>query len=196
MEFQSLQRLRRHQQDMEEEIRRKQNVARFFRNIYPPDIPWRERLHPGFSYEYLYDRITRDGVEVITRVKWLVAYQEEGVPGPPSNDPLLAITVEPAPGHYFPTTRPRTPGEEWHVTIAKYSALDGKVDLYGPDGVIRYLLDKYEDRRYHLVMVPGSTNDNTGLQLDPKRDPIASDRVLNHLKSLGHFYHVPWHITL
>ena len=124
MEAQSLQRLDRHQRDTFDEIQRKQSVARFFRNIFPLDIPWHERLHPGYYYEYLYDRITRYGVDVITRVKWLVAYKEEGVPGPPSNNPLLTITVEPVAGQYFPTTRPRTPGEEWHVTIARYDRSD------------------------------------------------------------------------
>jgi hypothetical protein len=200
MNAQALERLHRHRQELSDEIRRRRNVSTHFRNLYPQPIARRYRTHEneGYTYEYLYERIRRKGIHVRTHVKWLSPYVEHDAPPwePQPENPLLAITLEPEPGNYFPTQHTKYPGEPYHVSIAYLNDLTPRIDLYVYGGVIHHLLDRFENKTHHLVMDPTKDSTETGLQLDPERDPIATDDVLQLLKSLGRYRHRPWHITL
>ena len=199
MNAQALERLRRHREERDEEIRYKRYVSDIINYRYPDPVYRYDRLHPGLSYEFLFDRITRFGVVVRTHVRWLVPFVErEKDPKwqPPPENPLLAITVVPERGYLFPTRHTKYPNEPYHVSIAKLWDLEEHIDLYVPGGAMQYLLDRFENRTHHLLMVPTSTADETGLQLDPERDPIATDEVVQRLRSWGGYHGRPWHITL
>ena len=198
MNAQALERLRRHRQELCDEIRRRRNVSTHFRNLYPQPVRWENRLHNGFSYEFLFDRITRFGVVVRTQVRWLSPYVEHDAPPwePQPENPLLAITVEPERGYLFPTRHTKYPGEPYHVSIAFLKELEPRIDLYVYGGAMHHLLDRFDNRTHHLRMEPTSGPHETGLQLDPERDPIATDEVVQLLRSWGRYNGRPWHITL
>ena len=198
MNAQALDRLRRHEEELFDEIRRRRNVSTHFRNLYPQPVPRWNRLHEGFSYAYLYERIRVSGIVVRTYVRWLSPYVEHDAPpwAPQPENPLLAITVEPERGYYFPTRHTKYPGEPYHVSIAFLYELQPIVDLYVYGGTMHHLLDRFDNKTHHLLMDPNSSPEETGLQLDPARDPIATDPVVQFLRRLGRYAGRPWHITL
>ena len=122
----------------------------------------------------------------------------EGLGGSPTGpwDPLLAIVVEPRSGlNPFPVARYRDPDEPFHVSLAHYWELGP--DIYDRGNIMENLLRTFHNKTIHLKMDPNELavmpwrdletgrielGENgqpvlykqTGLQLDPRRDPIAS----------------------
>ena len=179
MNAQSLERLRRHREERDEEIRYKRYVSDIINYRYPDPVYRYDRLHPGLSYEFLYERITRFGVVVRTHVRWLVPFveREKKTWQPPPENPLLAITVVPERGYLFPTRHTKYPGEPYHVSIAFLKELEPRIDLYVYGGAMHDLLDRFDNKTHHLLMDPTRGPTETGLQLDPERDPPSAVNV-------------------
>ena len=157
---------------------------------YLRDVEWYDRLHPGFTYDYLWKRIQDHGIDVECSVVWLTSLE---TPHDPRNSgypeyPLLAIQVTPVPGQYFPTRRPTNVWGPWHVSICY------KSDPYTTHD-LAYLINKFDNKVVRLVLEPAETYEGTRLDLDRNRDPIASDPVVQKLHDNGYYRGRPFHIS-
>ena len=137
---------------------------------------WTDRLHEGFDYEYLHKRIRDNGIWVRTRVQWLTTMEQN------TQYQLLAITVKPMTEHgeYFPTRRSPNPWSPYHVSICFNTDPHTSED-------IDYLIKHFHNKALHLQVVPSGGITGTMLQLDPARDPIASDPIVRNLFYNGYY---------
>ena len=158
---------------------------------YLKNVEWWDRLHPGFTYEYLWQRMRDYGIDVECSVVWLTSLE---TPHDPDNSgypeyPLLAIQVKPVQGQYFPTRRPTNVWSPWHVSICFKSDPHTIHD-------IAYLVNKFDDKVVRLVLEPTETYRGSSIDLDTNRDPIASDPIVQKLHSNGYYGGKPIHISL
>ena len=141
---------------------------------YMNSSEWNERQHEGFDYEYLHKRIRDNGIWVRTRVQWLTTMEQN------TQYQLLAITVKPDHGEYFPTRRSPNPWTAYHVSICF------NTDPHTPQD-IHYIVERFDNKTLHLQIVPSGRITGSMLQLDPDRDPIASDAIIRKLFYNGYF---------
>ena len=143
---------------------------------YMNDNEWWERGHDGFTYDFIHRRIRERGVWVRTRVQWMTTMETA------TEYQLLAITVKPMTEHgeYFPTRRPTNPWSPYHVSICF------STDPHTPQD-IHYIVERFDNKTLHLQVVPSDGPTGTMLQLDPERDPIASDPVVRKLFFAGYY---------
>ena len=229
--------LMNHRQELYEKV--KTNRAHSNRGTYryPERLRWDEQAHPdhlGPEYEFArrFDRNVEKGFGVITQVEWLSSVEEiemqpkemnaygdlvdpewfktlTSSPGLVPENPLLAITVRPSPGHAFPYARFRTPGEPFHASVAFYWDLGP--NIYDRNNLMEHLINKFH-HKFHLLQhdpkdsgIQKWTDETTGevqeghatvMHLDKKRDPIASDIWLNLAKQRSRYHARDWHISL
>jgi len=236
-EISPVQKLLEHRKELFEKVKERRKLTNEGEFRYPSRLKWWEQAHPehlGPEFEFVkrFDYNVRHGVKVITKVEWLTPVEEveyqpkvlddygkmvnapwykvlsESAGSVPEN-PLLAITVRPAPGFYFPYARYRIPDEPWHASVAFYWELGP--NIYDKGNLMEHLLNKFQDRPHILLHDPEDsgwqkwTDEKTGeehegqatvIHLDQKRDPIATDPWLNMAKHKGRYWDRDWHISL
>ena len=229
--------LMNHRQELYEKVKANRYRSNQGTYRYPERLPWYEQAHSdhlGPEYEFVrrFDRNVKHGFGVITQVEWLSSVEEIEIqpkemdaygdlvdpswfktlnnsPGNVPENPLLAITVRPAPGHAFPYARFRTPGEPFHASVAFYWDLGPQI--YDRDNLMEHLLNKFHHKFHVLQHDPKDsgiqkwTDEATGeeheghatvMSLDKRRDPIASDPWLNLAKQRSRYHARDWHISL
>ena len=102
--------------------------------------------------------------------------------------PLLAIQVKPVQGQYFPTRRPTNAWSQWHLSLCFKSDPHTVHDL-------AYLVRKFDDRVFRLVLNHTEWPTGSSLELDTARDPLASDRVVQRLHRNGYYGNKALHIS-
>ena len=168
-----------HNQRQAVEDRTRDLIAADFR--YAPDINWWNRQHHRWTYREIWDHIRQHGLDVHTQVEWTSTLEHP-------DWQLLTIRITPLPGHVMPTTRPINPWTNWHFSICyqKDPMTDGDLD---------YILHKYDNHTFRLILAPLDHPDGSQLELDRQRDPIASDPVVQRLHDNGSYGNRPYHIS-
>ena len=228
--------LMNHREELYEKVKEARRLSNQGTIRYPERLNWWDQDHPehlGREYEFVrvFDNNVRRGISVITRVEWLTPVEEieyqpkeknaygdldnapwfkvlSSTPGSIPENPLLAITVRPAPGHIFPVARYRIPGEPFHASVAFLWELGP--NIYDKNHLMEHLIEKFHHKFHVLRHDPSdsgmqkwkeengeeSEGRATGIQLDRNNDPIASDIWLNWAKKKGRYHERPWHISL
>lgn len=210
-------RLQEHHEELYRTVKDHRHESDFVGFRYPERYLWEQQIHnrngDEWSFESIYEHIRENGIDVITQVKWLVPYEEkpgfDHLPDPtkpqvPLENPMLAITVEPARGEVFPVARYRSPNEHFHCSLAHYWDLGP--NIYKPNDLIEHLLWAFDNKTIHLEMNKNThasyTNDwggigwSTTLELDEEKDPIATNRWARWAKRQGRYRNRNWHISL
>jgi hypothetical protein len=142
---------------------------------YMDDVPFRTREHSEeWNYEYLWNRIRDRGVGVRTQVRWLQLLETH-----PEHQ-LLAIVVKPNEGEWFPLKRRPNPWSPWHISICYNTDPISEAD-------VRYVHKHFNNKLLRLRIIWTERRTGTSLELDPQRDPIASDPVVSRLFKNGSY---------
>ena len=168
-----------HRQRLATEEHTRDLIAADYR--YEPDIPWERRQHRNWTYEEVMDHIHQHGLEVQTQVEWTTTLEHPGWH-------LLTLRITPLHGNIMPTRRTINPWTNWHFSICYQTdpMTDGDLD---------YIINKYDNHNFRLILAPPGPHDGTMLVLDKNRDPIASDPVIQRLHDAGSYYDRPYHIS-
>lgn len=142
---------------------------------YMDDVPFRSRQHSDeWNYEYLWKRIRDHGIRVHAEVRWLQLLETH-----PTHQ-LLAIVVKPVEGEWFPLRRRPNPWSPWHISICYNTDPLSEAD-------VRYVVKHFDNKFLHLQINWTQRRTGTSLELDPQRDPIASDPVVWRLFRNGYY---------
>ena len=171
-----------------------------------PDRLWdAERRHENFGRAFMYERAVQHGIVVKTQVKWDVPVWTPRSQVD-SRNPLLVISMRPLEdeGWHFPYTRPREPlDDEWHFSIIHKNEFDTNYTPDHQEALLAHLTKHFQNKRLHLHFRPpvgdeGTPETATGLQMDERRDPIASDPIVRRLRETPGNRHAtrPYHITI
>ena len=232
----SVRRLMNHREELYEKVKEARRLSNQGTIRYPERLNWWDQDHPehlGREYEFarIFDNNVQRGIRVITRVEWLTPVEEieyqpkemnaygeleaapwfkvlSNTPGSIPENPLLAITVRPAPGQAFPVAKYRTPGEAFHASVAFLWELGPKI--YDKNHLMEHLIEKFQHKFHVLRHDPhdsgmqkwkeedGEEKEGraTVMHLDKNSDPIASDIWLNWAKKRGRYHGGDWHISL
>jgi len=148
----------------------------------------------------------RDWMQVRKKTGW---HKTKGdYAGLVPENPLLAITVTPARGTVLPVAQYRTPGEPFHCSLAKYWELGP--NIYDPGQLMEHLLLRFHNKEIKLFLEPTHRGDRwfdkeknrwidqfaSGMSLDHRRDPIATDMWAQWAKAQGSYHSRDWHISL
>ena len=170
---------------------------------------WPQRMPPDNEYDERKDTLLNVGIKVRTHVRWSHMY----------NPPSLMIYVDDLPENQQPEawvrdrSVPRVEGEpdrfktrhsRWaadlttnpavhhHITICDAKDLESFDDWKFK---LHYIYAKFDDKV--LWLYPYNITSGSTLELDPEKDPIASDIVVKelHSKSLKYNYHEDGSVT-
>jgi len=152
-----------------------QEMARLRREgLWSPDRPWHERWYDDATTLNRRIAVEQQGIIVRCYVEWSTGSIW---------DPLLMINVRLERDYPtdFPSHVPKNPDTERHYSVVHMGECERSVPNWGYHTA--ELFKKIHGRRCWLVTEePFWDNSDTGISLDPRNDPIASDpdfRILN-----------------
>ncbi len=138
-----------------------------------PLVPYERRLHWGRDYDDVWRWIRNHGCRVNTEVMWSGKYNPD--------NPLFMIKVTPVPPHIFPLARPTQPAvAPWHVSICHANDLQAYTTRD-----LEYVMEKFHNTDYILQIKNTCNRTGCALTLDPERDLIASDPIIQKMHSEG-----------
>jgi len=134
---------------------------------WPPDTEWGDRMPPDDEYRARSNDLLEYGIQVHTQVRFDTATPE---------DPLLIIQVDKLPNWNttdWVSNAPVNPLMDRHVSIAYHNSIRR---IAGWGEKLERLYEKFDNKDMWLYgsrVTSGAT-----LVLDPVRDPIASDAIV------------------
>ena len=142
---------------------------------WPPDLSWEERMPPDDEYRARSDRLVRYGIQVHTQVRLDTATRA---------NPLLLILVDKLPdwnASDWVSNATVNPSVHRHVSIVHWDDMETVPDWRNK---LESLYEKFDDK--HMRLYGTRVTSGGTLVLDPKKDPIASDPIVQefHNKNL------------
>ncbi len=177
-----------------------------------------------YTFNEIWKRIHDEGIAVMTKVEWLPPYEELNVNNLPwveiegggtvPENPMLGVTVHQIDErleYLMPYTQYRYENADWHVSLGFYWEFGP--DIYDAGGLMEGIIDTLHNRIVVLQFKQESrdkgvwaevddwgrerTGNATILELDPDRDPIASNPFARAIKARSPRYcDRPWHVSL